>query len=57
MGDTEECHGVGGCISQIARLLECRRNEGREVENRAIYKAWTEIQEPPLDDELPRDGQ
>lgn len=55
MGDTEECHG--GCISQIARLLECRKNEGREVKNRAIYKAWAEIQEPPLGDELLRDGQ
>lgn len=47
----------GVCVSQIARLLECRKNEGREVKNRAIYKAWAEIQEPPLDDELPRDGQ
>lgn len=46
-----------GCISQIARLLESRRNDGREVKNRAIYKAWVEIQEPPLDDELLRDGQ
>lgn len=46
-----------GSISQIARLLEYPRNDGREVKNRAIYKAWAETQEPPLDDELPRDGQ
>lgn len=46
-----------GRISQIARLLEGWRNDGREVKNRAIYKAWAEIQEPPLDDELLRDGQ